>query len=331
MRHQVLMTTLEEASTPTLTETHLRPFDARRDLGAVADLIELGFAETLDEDGRSYLKQMRDAARNLGWFGWAGIAPWSSVPGAGYIWEENGKVVGNLSLIPYLMGGRRYFLIANVVVHPDYRRRGIGRALTEKGIEHGRRAAAPAVWLHVREENASAIALYQRLGFRERARRTTWNSSGSATPSQLEAGVQIGPRQRGHWSSQRLWLEQNYPPELTWSIPLKLNTLRPGIWSELVHWFSARSVQQWSVQRDQALAGVAAWRAPDATSHGVLLLAAPQEADEGALQALLAHVRRYTAQDGKLVLEYPANQSLTALRAAGFVDRQTLIWMEKKL
>ena len=33
------------------TDSQLRPFDARRDLGAVADLVELCFADTLDSEG----------------------------------------------------------------------------------------------------------------------------------------------------------------------------------------------------------------------------------------------------------------------------------------
>jgi ribosomal protein S18 acetylase RimI-like enzyme len=325
------MTSLEEAITPTMAERHLRSFDARRDLEAVADLIELGFADTLDDDGHAYLKQMRDAARGLDWLGWVGMtAPWSNVPGSGFVWEEDGKLVGNLSLIPYLMGSRRYFLIANVVVHPDYRRRGIGRALTERGIEQARRAAAPAVWLHVREENLEATALYKRLGFGERARRTTWQCSGTTALPPGQAGLLLGPRQRQHWADQHLWLAHNYPSELTWNLPVSLNSLRPGIWRDLARLFGDNSLQQRSVQRDQRLAGVAAWQAPASASHGVLLLAAPQDADDDALLALLSYVRRSIPQGSRLVLEYPANQSRQAITAAGFISRQTLIWMEIK-
>ena len=55
----------------------------------------------------------------------------------------------------------------NVAVHPDYRRQGIGeklvlalaQALTEKGIR--------GLMLEVRESNVPAIALYEKLGFRQ--------------------------------------------------------------------------------------------------------------------------------------------------------------------
>jgi hypothetical protein len=42
----------------------LRPFDVRRDLNQVADLVEQCFADTLDPDGQHYLGQMRAAAGN---------------------------------------------------------------------------------------------------------------------------------------------------------------------------------------------------------------------------------------------------------------------------
>ena len=55
----------------------------------------------------------------------------------------------------------------NVAVHPDYRRQGIGeklvlvlaQALKEKGIR--------GLMLEVRESNVPAIALYEKLGFRQ--------------------------------------------------------------------------------------------------------------------------------------------------------------------
>jgi len=47
------------------------PFDIRRDLDPVADLVETCFAETLDEDGKRYVRQMHSAARNPGYLRWA--------------------------------------------------------------------------------------------------------------------------------------------------------------------------------------------------------------------------------------------------------------------
>ncbi|MCZ7551960.1 MAG: hypothetical protein M5U05_05130 [Anaerolineales bacterium] len=42
------MTAISEATASAARQGKLRPFDFRRDQGAVADLVELCFAETLD-------------------------------------------------------------------------------------------------------------------------------------------------------------------------------------------------------------------------------------------------------------------------------------------
>jgi hypothetical protein len=97
------MSAISQPLTPPLR--HLRPFDVGKDLNSVADLVETCFAETLDEDGRRYVEQMRSAARNPRYLRWATtVADHVSMPLNGYIWEENGALVGNLSLIPFKSG-----------------------------------------------------------------------------------------------------------------------------------------------------------------------------------------------------------------------------------
>ena len=82
--------------------SHLRPFDVGKDLNAVANLVETCFADTLDEDGRRYVNHMHNAARNPRYLRWAmAVAENVPMPFSGYVWEENGYLAGNLSLIPY--------------------------------------------------------------------------------------------------------------------------------------------------------------------------------------------------------------------------------------
>ena len=150
-----------------------RPLEMRHDLHAVADLIELCFSPTLDADGHRYIRQMRAAAKNPRAIGMVDRA----APGLhGFVWEEKDKIVGNLSLLPVVAERRRSYFIANVAVHPDYRRRGIARALTEAAFEFIRKRGISSIWLQVNEGNIGAIHLYQGFGFKERACRTTWHS-----------------------------------------------------------------------------------------------------------------------------------------------------------
>jgi len=50
---------------------HVRALNVIRDLPTVADLIELCFSNTLDNDGQRYLSDLRRASRDAGLTRWA--------------------------------------------------------------------------------------------------------------------------------------------------------------------------------------------------------------------------------------------------------------------
>lgn len=308
-------------------EVHLRPFDARRDLGPVADLVELCFAETLDRDGREYLGRMRSAARSSTWLGWAAKAEWSTPAMGGFVWQEGSRLIGNVSLIPYFVKGRRFFLIANVAVHPDYRRRGIARKLTHEAIEFARRRQSPSVWLHVREDNAAAVQLYRDLGFAERARRTSWHSQALYQPGELEPGEHIASPPGRSWPQMRQWLQRDYPPELSWHMPLNVRALHPGLMGELYRLLYGASLRQWALMRGSQVLCSVAWQ-PMAGHASAVWLAAPADCPPRIVQTLLSAVRQNLPSIRPLALDYPARSQVDALRLSGFAPGQTLIWME---
>ena len=57
--------------------------------------------------------------------------------------------------------------IMNLGVHPAYRRQGLGRALMRHLLQSCSNSAIESVYLEVRVSNASAIAMYQSLGFQQ--------------------------------------------------------------------------------------------------------------------------------------------------------------------
>jgi ribosomal protein S18 acetylase RimI-like enzyme len=333
------MSTVSNLLASPRSRDHIRPFDIRRDLRQVADLVEGSFYDTLDEDGRRYIRQMRAAAANARYLRWAGaVAERVAMPLSGYVWIEDGLLVGNLSLIPFRSRGRRCYLIANVAVHPDYRRRGIASSLTARAIEHARKRSAQAAWLHVREENLVAVNLYRRLGFVERARRTTWRARGAGggqppySMRRLESDgepVRIKPRSKSHWDPQKTWLRRVYPNEVTWHMSLKPYALRPGLMSFLYRLFSEGRLRQWSALQNDRLLGVLAWQ-DTATFSDALWLAAPEESEDMAARVLLEYIRRRMNATHTLTLDYPAGRAVEAIQAAGFDLHQTLIWMEHR-
>ena len=334
------MASLTKLLAPSKSPGNPRPIDLRRDLNPIADLIERCFSDTLDPDGLRYLQHMRAAARNPGYATWRRIAAdGTSIPISGYVWEEAGTVVGNLTLIPYYTLRTRYYLIANVAVHPDYRRKGIATRLTNAALEHACQRGAQSVWLHVRQENEGAVRLYRLAGFIEQARRSTWHfepppSAAVVTPGILpqetHPDVRVQKRRATDWRCQRQWLVSSYPKTLSWHLSLKLNALRPDLWGFFYRFFSDFQVRHWSARRGNQLLGVLAWQAMPSYADS-LWLAAPSQSEDLAGRCLLEHIRRHPVQRRPLALDYPAGRASQAIQDAGFHLHQTLIWMSLKL
>jgi GNAT superfamily N-acetyltransferase len=244
--------------------------------------------------------------------------------------------VGNLTLIPFNTQSKKYYLVANVAVHPSYRRQGIARSLTARAIDHAHRHNADAVWLHVREENSGAVELYHSLGFVERARRATWHSLpetagfgaplGKSWPYPDRPPV-IAPRQSGHWPEQRRWLQNIYPPELIWHLSLNRQGLQPGLLGFVYRFFTESSFRQWSALQDGRLVGVLAYQSTYAYADNLWLAANPAT-EEAAALALLRYARERIPSRRALALDFPAGHAVSAIQAAGFQLHQVLIWMQ---
>jgi mycothiol synthase len=62
-------------------------------------------------------------------------------------------------------------------IDPDAQGLGLGRALTDLGLAHLRRAGLSHVLLYVEEENTTAVTLYERTGFTRHAVDVSWRSA----------------------------------------------------------------------------------------------------------------------------------------------------------
>ncbi|HUF38275.1 MAG TPA: GNAT family N-acetyltransferase [Anaerolineales bacterium] len=309
---------------------HLRRFDARTDLGRVADLVERCFDETLDADGRRYIQNMRRAATGPQLLRWAaGANDRSSGSFNGFVWEQEGAIIGNLSLIPMPGHGERVFLIANVAVEPGHRRRGIARSLTEAALEETHRRRADRLWLHVRDDNAAAIRLYDRVGFREHTRRTTWYNTRRLVDPPGPIGPDIIALPLRHWALTQSWLRQLHPPDLDWYLSLNVRALQPGPAGWFHRLLTGAAYRVWAAVRSGRLLGVLAWQDTPAAADR-LWLAAPAEPEPAVLAALARRADRSRPGHKPLNLEYPAGLATGALGYAGFTPHHTLIWMQRE-
>lgn len=95
------------------------------------------------------------------------------------IWvaEENGRIVGFVASDGNWFSkreGKVVGAIHELIVLPEYRNRGIGKALVEKALEYFRSRGLDIAELWVGDENTRAIEFYKKLGFEEKDRFNYW-------------------------------------------------------------------------------------------------------------------------------------------------------------
>lgn len=80
---------------------------------------------------------------------------------------EDGKILGYAGM--HMAAGECY--VDNVAVFPAFRRKGVGEALLRALLREAESRGGEFLSLEVRPSNASALALYRKLGFLEEGRR----------------------------------------------------------------------------------------------------------------------------------------------------------------
>ncbi len=316
------------AASPT-SSGQMRPLNIMRDLPGVADLIELCFSTTLDRDGRSFIDMMRHSGHDSNFLNWAPrVIETVSLPLSGFVWEYNGRVVGNVSLIPFVSHGKKVYLIANVATHPEFRRQGIARLLTTASINRAREKHADSIWLQVRHDNDGAIQLYKDLGFEERATRTTWNVPPDfKLPPYQPGDIRILPRNDKEWESQKEWLARAYPSTLDWYHPQQWNLLQPGIFYSIYRFLLDSRTTQFSAYRHGKLQGVLSYQRFN-TQPDQLWAALPETPSLDAITALFSNNPNLLKRSRNLVFEYPSGSYDDAFQSVGLIPNRTLVWMK---
>jgi ribosomal protein S18 acetylase RimI-like enzyme len=307
----------------------------RTDLAALADLIEVAFADTMDANGRAAIREMR-ALSHMG-----GLTALMSANndliqgmGMGFVYAHDGKLVGNVSIYPATLppGGHQWYgtsvwLIANVATHPQYRGQGIARQLMQTSLEsiHARnRGKHPLALLQVDEKNQIARRLYERFGFRTERIWTHWRrSSLTRAPSQpADPKVYITQRRRGEWHAEYALALRARPPErggVGWLRPTFTGMFRPSLVRAFNDFVNLRSVEHLVVRSEHEQLRGALWveSAIAASSLQLTLLVDP---DYAGLydDALIAYAARRFGTRSTLTIEHPADDDVTGALLARY-------------
>lgn len=293
-------------------ESGLRPFNPLRDMGSVADLMEVAFGVKLGPEGRKAVRGMKAAA-------YMGPLLWTLGDLlAGYVWVEAKRVVGNVTL----SRSRAGYLVSNLAVHPDYRRRGIARRLTEAVIERAEKRGVPWVALEVRRDNRAAKGLYEKLGF---VGVDAWTEMrlAAAVDLLLREGPAVRELKPTEWrEGYRLWKEA-LPKETAFLG--EREGLKPDLGEGLIVWLwglLGRRIYRW-VAGGSMLTLRLSWAGP----HRLEMVVHGEEqgrVEEGLLARAFSVLRTHPPR-GTVARIYPSYpETIEVLERCGFIEERTL-------
>jgi ribosomal protein S18 acetylase RimI-like enzyme len=300
----------------------LRPIDVGRDLVAVADLIAEAFREDMDASGERAVREMRSVGRWAFLFGWVDrLAPPGGGLAPGFVWLEDGRVVGNASVRRVGSFGRGW-LIGNVAVKPEWRRRGIARALMQAAIDVARRERGEWVALQVRSDGAAARTLYDSLGFKMVGETVQYWRTQYVAAEQPESPVEGQLRRGGAFDIDRIFslAQAAIPESLRWAEPLRRADFWLGVDRSIANWLTGRREAWWVIDSSRGISGAVHVEVPRPPYDGRLRLwvaPASQGRYEGTLvRAALASI--------DAVAQRPISASVSAAHAAAIAQLETM-------
>jgi len=261
-------------------------------MSAIVDLIALGFENELDPQGQKMLAQMRQAAQRRAL---SPLGLGTDMEPTGFVWAEADRIVGNLSLRYALPSRTRGQMIGNVVVHPEYRGMGIGRAMVKAAIIAAQQQGARWIGLEVREDNPVACGLYTHMGFEAVGRQLHLiRPVGTSWPNGMEMALiwqASRPKDRLRWMQLA---DAVYSRRQKWVLEIRPNEYNyGGLERKLDLWFSGEHEEAWLYGETEAQLALHVKTDKRSQYHVWDILTHPQTGEAGA-QAVVAQALRAT-------------------------------------
>ncbi len=333
------MVSLSVSDTPHSPPEGLRPVNLRTDLGPLADLIELAFSDSMDSSGRAAVREMRTLSRiGPGLSLLAGVNELTQGISLGYVWVADGRIIGNVSIYSanYPSSFGSAWIIANVAVHPSYRRQGIAHKMMEASMAMIRARGGRRAVLQVDYENTGARRLYERLGFASDGVWTTWRrpTTGRVPPAVSPGSVYITRRRHGEWRQEYELARRLRPATaggMGWLRPMHESLFHRTLGKTITDWVSLRTVERLVVHsEDQRQILASLWVDTMLAGSNVHLTLLVEPAFQGVYDDALINlaVRRFGARQ-PLVLEHPTDEAAVGdvLHQYYFRAQRTLVHM----
>jgi GNAT superfamily N-acetyltransferase len=261
----------------------------------------------------------------------------------GFVWEEPAsrgrglRVVGNVSL-SRAPGNRRRWIICNVVVRADYRRRGIGRQLVDAAIAEAHKIRAVGVLLQVYEDNDTALRLYLSRDFYKATGETDLRLAAIRPTAVVDApGYHIRAWQPSDGSMAYDLAMAVIPSELQWIRPIDAREYRQDWWSrlgqKLSNLLAGRRTYRLSVLRDRHLVAIMTVTASfKHDEHQLALLAHPDHAGRVAdalISRALHMLDAIPSRPVRITVDKDHTSLLEVLARYGFEKQRTLLTLWK--
>jgi ribosomal protein S18 acetylase RimI-like enzyme len=319
------------------TREGLQPFDPRRDLRQVAELVGSVFAQELDASGRSAVQEMRAVGRFSPFLGNVlSLALFEDFV-SGYVWIAHGQVVGNVTLQRADAGGTRW-RISNVAVVPDYRRRGIAHELMTAALREIAFHGGSWAVLQVRVDNPGARQMYENLGFADVCQDGIWKLS--LVPDRLpgyDPRIHLEPLRITSWEDRLELARAARSPLAQWASPLHQADYQFSL-SQLLGEFLGNltgfsQVERWGSRDGTNLIGAVETHSSITGNAHTLRFSVRPEARGQLESALVARGLQSLAGMARrpVIAEHSGDhtEGVAALEAAGFRAQRVLLTMRR--
>lgn len=309
-----------------------RLIDPSRDLPQLFELLRLVFGRELDADGQMFFRNLpHGRSSSILWR----FDPVMARLVPGFVWDVDGQLVGNVTLLPTRSSKR--FLVANVAVHPDFRRQGIARLLMRAAHDEVCKRKGREILLQVDYDNESALSLYGGLGYSVRGTMITWRSSVSrlrdlsfsSDTDRVFAGITKLDHRR--WKEAYQLDLNSLIPDLHWPEALASDFYRRGLWRQLSDFVNGRFQQSWmSVDHENCMIGLATIISEWGRPHQLNLRVHPSwrgQLEEPLLQQLINGLQKLPRRNIQII--HPADDDWVnqLLSSANFSRHRTLTHM----